>query len=321
MSVDSPARLSTTSEGLWLTAALAGVTRLPAVLKIRPVGGVEDLGGHPGLEVLQQTGVCSVAGVLDPDVADWVMTLGRPDIEVDITISAPTASSAGRLTGPPPAFVPPEDPIEAYEALARWRARQPVQRAAALCRRDGWWVGAARVWQIDNPDETDSEAEQLDEVVVSPLGHTPISSAVTELLGAVEPAQFHGVSIEADVLDSIVTQWQSHPDLNVVAMLAETGMSVEQARIVEVVGDATAARAALSAIEHRVEGPAISPRAMMVADTVLGRVLISSNAGPDGRVWTMLTSGTEQRIAAALDDVLEALPSGTDWHTHQRLRK
>ena len=43
------------------------------------------------------------------------------------------------------------------------------------------------------------------------------------------PAQFQGVSIEADMLDSIVTHWQANPDGNVVAMLAEAGMSPEQA--------------------------------------------------------------------------------------------
>jgi hypothetical protein len=35
----------------------------------------------------------------------------------------------------------------------------------------------------------------------------------------------------------------------------------------------------------------------------------------------MVTSGTEQRIAAAINDLLESLPSGPDWSTHQRLRK
>lgn len=59
------ARLSTTSEGLWLTAALARVSRLPAVLRVRPVGDVEQmLAGHPGLAVLEEAGVCR-DGVLD----------------------------------------------------------------------------------------------------------------------------------------------------------------------------------------------------------------------------------------------------------------
>jgi hypothetical protein len=320
MPVDSRAGLSTTSEGLWLTAALAGVTRLPVVLKIRPVGGIDEFSGNPGFEVLEQVGVCSPAGVLDPDVGDWVMTLGRPDLEVDVTISAPSANN-GRLVGPPPAFVAPDNPVQAHEVLARWRAPQPVQRAAALCRRDGWWVGAARVWHVGVDNESGCSAEELDEIVVSPLGQISLSSAVYDLLGSAAAAQFDGVSIETDVLDSIVMHWQYHPDLNVVTMLVEAGMTVEQARMVEVVGDATTARAMVSAIEHRAEGPRLAAQAMMVADTMLGRVLVSASAGPDGRLWTMLTPGTRQRTAAALGDLLESLPCGADWHTHQRVRK
>ncbi|MBY0442803.1 MAG: ESX secretion-associated protein EspG, partial [Mycobacteriaceae bacterium] len=52
------ARLSTTSEGLWLIAALAGVSRVPAVLKVRPVGDVDGiLAEHPGLAVLEEAGI------------------------------------------------------------------------------------------------------------------------------------------------------------------------------------------------------------------------------------------------------------------------
>jgi hypothetical protein len=320
MSIAVGARLSTTSEGLWLTAALAGITRLPVVLKLRPVGGVEAINAHPGMAVLEEAGVCH-EGVLDPDVADWVMTLGRPDIELNVAINVPEADG-DRLVGPPPVFTAPEDPVQAYAALTEWAARRPVQRAAALCRRDGWWVGAARMWHVGFVDDDDVAVEELDEIVVSALGQTSsISQAVQDLLGAIDPAHMQGFSIEADVLDSIVTHWQAHPDVNVVAMLADAGLSAEQARMIEVVGDSTTARATITALEHHVEGAAIGVRALMVADTLLGRVLVSSNSGPDGQVWTMVTSGTEQRIAAAINDLLESLPSGPDWSTHQRVRK
>jgi hypothetical protein len=234
------------------------------------------------------------------------------------------------MAGPPPVFVAPDDPVEAHTALIEWQAQQPPQRRAALCRRDGWWVSAARMWQVGGNDDSDDAGEHdsddagedFDEIVVCPLGQTAsIASAVSDLLGPGTPAQFQGVSIEADMLDSIVTHWQSNPDSNVVAMLAEAGMTPEQARIVEVVGDATTARATISALEHHVEGAVLGDRAMMVADTLLGRVLVSATSGPDGQVWTMLTAGTEQRIAAALGELLESLPSGADWPTHQRIRK
>lgn len=93
------AQLSTTSEGLWLTAALSGVTRLPAALRVRPVGDTEAmLASHPGLQVLEEAGVCQ-GRTLDPDVQEWLWTLGRCDIDVSIRVSRPDAKSE-RLTGP-----------------------------------------------------------------------------------------------------------------------------------------------------------------------------------------------------------------------------
>jgi hypothetical protein len=311
------ARLSTTSEGLWLTAALTRVTRLPATLKVRPIGGLEGLSAHPGLAELESAGVCH-GGVLDPDVADWVMTLGRPDIELDLTINAGVQAS-GRAAVPPPMLHVPDDPIEAYAALTEWNNRQPPQRVAVLCRREGRWVSAARMWQpgagVDGPTP-----EDLDEIVVSPLGSDrSVTAAVHDLLGSAVPAQFAGASIESDVLDSIVSHWQSNPDTNVVAMLVDAGLSPEQARVVEAVGDVSTTRASIAALEHRIEGPSVARLAVMIADTAVGRVLVSSSSGPDGRLWTMLTAGTEQRIGAALTELLESLPSGTQWVQHRRV--
>ncbi|MFW2357371.1 ESX secretion-associated protein EspG [Hydrogenophaga sp.] len=144
------AQLSTTSEGLWLTAALSGVTRLPAALRVRPVGDTEAmLASHPGLQALEEAGVCQ-GRTLDPDVQEWLWTLGRCDVDVSITVSRPDERSE-RLTGPPELFKPPADPLKeplaAAEALRAWRAHQSADRTAVLCRRDGKWVVAARVWR------------------------------------------------------------------------------------------------------------------------------------------------------------------------------
>lgn len=140
------ARLSTTSEGLWLTAALCGVAQLPPALKIRPIGAVQaTIAAHPGMEVLENAGICQ-GGEVDPSVASWVRALGRPDVEIDVTITRPEIRPE-RLEGPPAVFTAPEDAIEAAEALARWYAQRPPQRVVTLCRRDNAWVAAARLWR------------------------------------------------------------------------------------------------------------------------------------------------------------------------------
>jgi len=306
------ARLSTTSEGLWLAAALAGVSRLPAVLKVRPVGDVDGMvADHPGLAVLEEAGVCH-GGLLDPDVADWLLTLGRPDIELDVMVSRPDGSS-DRLVGPPPVFEAPQDSVEAAEALSRWHERQPSQRAAVLCRRGSWWVAAARMWH--------GGEDPIDEVVVSPLGQTSPAGAVNDIVGPGTAAQFHGINIESTVLEAIITDWQAHPDTDVVTALVEAGLTVAQARIVAAVGDATATRAVVTAVEYSVDGASPPVAGISVVDTLVGRVLISTCEGPDGRAWTMLFPGTVQRVATGVEELLARLPSGRDWTTHHRIRQ
>ena len=305
------ARLSTTSEGLWLTAALAGVSRLPAVLRVRPVGDVEQmLAGHPGLAVLEDAGVCR-GGTLDPDVAEWISTLGRPDVEVALDVSRPNGQ-ADRLAGPPPLFEAPSDPLEAAEALRVWRANGAARRAAAVCRRDGSWVAAARVWQVGD--------EPLDEIVVSPLGRAAIGAVINDLIGPGQPADFDGINIETAVLNPIISDWQARPGMDLVTELVDVGLTLPQARIVAGAGDATATRASLTAIEYSVEGPHFAPHGISVIDTLSGRVLVSPVAGPDQRPWTTIFPGTGHRIATAVTELLESLPCGRGWTTHTRIR-
>jgi hypothetical protein len=297
---------------LWLTAALAGVSRLPAALKVRPVGDVDGMvAGHPGLAVLEEADVCR-GGVLDPDVADWILTLGRPDIELDIMVSRPDGSS-DHLAGPPPVFEAPQDSVEATEALSRWHAQQHPRRAAALCRRAGWWVAAARMWH--------GGEDPIDEIVVSPLAQSSPAGAVNDILGPDTAAQFHGVNIESAVLEPIIADWQANPDTDVVDALVDAGMTVPQARIVAAVGDATATRAVVTAVEYSVDGASPPVAGITVVDTLVGRVLISSCKGPDARAWTMLFPGTAQRVAVGVEELLQRLPAGQDWIIHQRIPK
>lgn len=338
MAVATGARLSTTSEGLWLTAALCGVSRLPRALKVRPTDGIEgaDLSSHPGIAVLQDAGVY-VNGGVDGDVAQWVMVLGRPDIEVTVDVSVPAVSS-DRLLGPPPVFRTTADlaaiskggdaAIEAYAELLEWRKQQPPQRIATLCCRDGYWVSAARVWHsAADPAQTESDdlddasnTGELDEIVVTPLGRKPVGASVLELLGVTGPADFRGLSASSRLLDSIVSQWQHDPDGNnlVAQLVDELEISAEQARIIEAVGDRSAARATIGACEYHFDGPRYAQKAMLVADTIYGRVLVSGDTGFDDQEWTMLTPGTESRIEAALDEVLSSLPCGSEWSHYRR---
>lgn len=323
----APAQLSTTSEGLWLTAALAGVSRLPATLRVRPIGDVEQaLTAHPGLEVLEQAGICS-GRTLDSDVEKWILGLGRCDIEVTISVNRPDVR-AGALVGPPPAFdAPPkwlgdeplseEDALEAVQALRRWRESRPAERCAALCRRDGEWFAAVRVWQ-------DGE-EPVDEVVVSPLGDAAIGAVVNDILGEEPPVDCPAINIESAVLERIISGWQAQPEsVDIIKELIGAGLSARQAQVVAAAADAGAVRATIGATQHTIDGPRFAVAAATVVDTFLGRMVIASPpAEPDASDasgWTVVSPGTQSRVVRAVSDVLAALPAGEQWAAHQRIQ-
>ncbi|MCH9729748.1 MAG: ESX secretion-associated protein EspG [Actinomycetia bacterium] len=310
------AQLSTTSEGLWLAAALSGVTRLPAALRVRPVGDSEAmLASHPGLAVLEEAGVCQDR-TLDADVQEWLLTLGRCDIEVSIMVTRPTERTNG-LVGPPEIFQAPDatkDPLAAAEALRAWRQNQPAERAAVLCRRSGQWVAAARV--------SHGGQDPLDEVTISPLeGDTTLTQAMVDILGEEPPAEFEGINIEAERLESMLSEWQADPKgTDAVGELLKLGLTARQARVVVAVSDLGAVRASIGAVEHSLDGPTSAPAGAMVVDTLLGRVVISSSTGEDQQRWTMLFPGTNTRIQRAVSEVLQGLPSGSGWENHQRIQ-
>jgi len=299
------APLSTTSEGLWLVAALCGVAQLPPVLKIRPIGTVEPtVADHPGVEVLKRAGVVK-AGVVDPDVATWVRTLGRPDIEVDITITRPTTTGTA---GPPALLKAPADPLEAVRVLAEWHEGR-WQRAAALCRRDGSWVAAARLWRTGS--------EQVDDIEVTPLG-IGVGAAVGQLLGPGTPAAFGGINTHTAALADVLTAWQRAPHTDVLAELLGIGLTAPQATLIRAAADAGAARAVITATEFTVESPPASVGGFAVIDSSRGRVLATTTIGFDGRERTTLLPGTGAAIEAAVMELLETLPSGPEWCSHKR---
>ncbi|WP_301149889.1 ESX secretion-associated protein EspG [Mycobacterium simiae] len=292
-----------------MTAALAGVSQLPPVLKVRPVGAVAaTVADHPGMEVLEQAGVC-LGGALDGDVAEWILTLGRPDIEVDVVVTRPQTDPT-TPAGPVTPFEAPQDAIEAADALARWNATWAPQRALALCRRDNSWIAAARLWHTG--------AEGLDEVVVSALGPVSPPEVVCAVLGNVAPAQFHGINVEAAVIEPVINDWLAGRGSDIVAMLTAIGLSVPQALIVEAIGDATTTRAVLTAAQFSLDGPQWAALGISVADTRLGRVVITNALGPDGRQWTTVLPGSDAAVAGAVTELLDSLPTTTGWMTHQR---
>lgn len=342
MTTTPPARLS--SEGLWLTAALAGVSRLPYDLKVRPIGNVDEtLPGHPGLHVLQDSGFC-VGRDLHEDLKKRMEILGLPDLQVTVRIDHPKFRS-DHLAGPPPAFDPGVDPekhpIEAYEALMRWNAEQRgTQRVAVLCRRGGEWVTAVRLWQIgkdttasgasdaefggddsDIPIQMHAEVQtEIDEIVVSFLGAADIAESVNQVIGDHEPAQFDGINVPAGLLEPILGRWQQNPAMDLIAALRDAGLNMPQARVIEAAADASATQITVTATEFSLGGEEYAPRVVTVIDSLIGRLMQSQSVSPDGLVWSTLMPATSQRIGQAVRHMCTELPSGEEWESHRRSR-
>lgn len=344
MSHTTGARLSTTSEGLWLTAALAGVSRLPEALRIRPIGAVERvLPGHPGLQILQDQGICS-GRTLDVDVDRWMWTLGRPDLQITVTIKRPPRQ-LDQLTGPPPVFDPKVDPLEepilAYEALMAWNARFGPRRVAVLCCRDGQWVSAARVWQSHqavDPDTptadgadplsssgTAQDAEQLDEideVVITDLGGCDPAAVVNDIVGTqAARAQFDAINLRAGTLEQVLLRWQRDPSIDLSGELRAWGLSALQARIVQASADMSAAQITVSAKQFSRESIDHAAHVLTITDTLEGRVLKTDSESPDGQRWMTLLPGSPRWISEGVATMCASLPAGQDWLAHRRERQ
>ena len=199
-------------------------------------------------------------------------------------------------------------------SFSRQRAHQSADRTAVLCRRDGKWVVAARVWQTGE--------EPIDEVTISPLeGDTTLTQAVNDLLGEEIPANFEGINVESGRLESVLSNWQADPQgYDVIGELLKLGLTARQARVVVAVSDTGAVRAAIGATQYSLDGPEFAATGAMVVDSLMGRVVISSSTNDDQQRWTMLFPGTPARVGRAVSDVLQELPSGTGWEHHQRIQ-
>lgn len=346
-SVTTGARLSTNSEGLWLTAALAGVTRLPVALGVRPIGAVNEIvPGHPGMKVLESSGICSER-VLDADVERWMWVLGRPDIQITVKVKRPVHAH-GELGGPQPLFDPDinpeEDPIAAYEALMQWYAAQGLQRAAVLCRREGAWVSAVRVWQPTQHDPQEHETagrtgdtessideiaggadgedlrREIDEVVITDLGAIDPSKSVNEVIGHGIPGQFDAINVPMGLLEPVLGRYQRNPAVDLLADLRGCGLTMPQARVMEAVADVSATQVTVTAEEFSVGQRSYAPFVVTVIDTIVGQVVRTDSVSADGQQWISILPATPSRISAAVLAMCESLPAGTEWVSHRRER-
>jgi hypothetical protein len=122
-------------------------------------------------------------------------------------------------------------------------------------------------------------------------------------------------------LETVLSNWQADTQsYDVIGELLKLGLTARQARVVVAVSDTGAVRATIGATQYSLDGPEFAATGAVVIDSLMGRVVISSTASDDQQRWTTLFPGTPARVGRAVSDVLQELPSGSDWERHQRIQ-
>ena len=81
---------------------------------------------------------------------------------------------------------------------------------------------------------------------------------MADLLGEELPAEFEGINIEAERLQSVLSNWQADPQgHDVIGELLKLGLTARQARVVVAVSDVGAVRASIGAVQYSLDGPAV----------------------------------------------------------------
>ena len=154
-------------------------------------------------------------------------TLGRCDVDVSIRVSRPDERSE-RLTGP-----------------LNFRSRRRIRSKSLSPPRKRYAHGAHTNLPIAQRFSVAATANGLSQRVGSgdepprrsnyqPLeGDTTVFEAVNDLLGDELPAEFEGINIEAERLESVLGSWQADPQgYDVIGELLKLGLTARQARVV-----------------------------------------------------------------------------------------
>lgn len=274
--------LTTTVDGLWVLQILAGIETVAPELGLRPT--------MPRAETTQMALAHPRAAELQAQgVIDAAGVVDRTVVEW-LTVLA----------------------RRDVALLLRVQAPQRDEAQALIARFAQWWVVIERsgeVLRLDGAGTSTSEDE----------AGAVLQAQLDRLCGAVPPVQFRPVDLDTAALRAAA----SNPE-SLHAYLVSQPFSAEQLRILLAATDAgQSSQTSIVALQAGVETGKptrthIHPGAVSIIDTPEGRIVVEHTASSDSQHMTV-APGTASNIAAAVNQMLQRLPAGHEWHSSRRL--
>lgn len=271
--------LTTTLDGLWVLQVLTGIEVLAPEMGLRPhLPSIESSAialAHPVASELRTVGAIAEDGSVDTTVLEWMTVLSRRDAALLFHTRTPGD-------------------------------RETPQRIL-LARFAQWWVALerrgieVRISGVGTAT-TESSAGGL------------IHSLLARLCGRTSPACLRPVCLPLDELLEEVGDAG-----RVRAVLFDARLDADQLAALTLAADSERSpQTSIVAIQSGVSGAPtrthIGPGCVTVIDTARGR-LVSEQISHGGSSWLMVSPGSGDTIAAAVQGMLRRLPAEKDWYS------
>ncbi|MDO3014627.1 ESX secretion-associated protein EspG [Mycobacteroides abscessus subsp. abscessus] len=284
-------------EGLWLLQALLGISRLTPELRGLPYGAARSddwMIDNPGVAHLQEQGLVLDDGQVHPDLAERLLALAVPDVELVMVVSSGSIdwdSRGGTEPGQTPAALQVPD----------------GQVRVVLARRKGLWVSAVRA-----RDEVTIDA--------APGGYTAAAAAVmiNGLLDHVHPcgpSTMTAVTLPTDDLRSAAGAGPAQR----VSVLSAAGLRGSALSEVLAAMEDPHAEAVLYGRAYSDIETYMSAAILNVRDSEQGRIVVYDMAPIRGasQEWTMVSPATVPQLEAGVARVIGSVPIAR-WDDHIR---
>lgn len=190
--------------------------------------------------------------------------------------------------------------------LACMVSRGDAHLRVAVARRDAMTVAASR---------------HGDDIMVENVGAVPsMRSLLARLLPLcgpdTEPAEFKPIMVPtADLMDGLAQVVRG--DHTPAVVLGRLGLDPDQRRIVTAAADHPDMQLSIAVVRHDEHGDHVGIAAVTVSDTDAGRIVSGPVRSDSGAWWTMITPGTLDAGAHALETLLQTVGI-TSWNDHSR---
>jgi hypothetical protein len=275
--------LTTTVDGLWALQVLTGIEVVAPELGLRPhLPSVEPKHlalAHPVTVELRAAGVIGESDAVDSTVLEWLTVLSRRDIALFIQIRTPAEDEPARVL---------------------------------LARFAQWWVAMERSGDLIRVSGAGTASAEG-------TASTVLNAQIERLCGANTPAPVRPVTLDADAVHAGATNREA-----LGTFLADQRLEADQRRTLMLAADLTqSAQASIVAIQSGVatgqsRRTHIEGSAVTIIDTPEGR-LVAEDIHSAGKNWMIISPGTKNNIAAAINHMVRRLPADQEWYSYRKV--